>query len=232
MQMSENKSVADEQWENYYNNQRESRTSQWPNEIMLRLVFGSYLKNTIPIKNDSKILDIGCGTGNNLLPFLLRGCECYGTEVTEETAKNTASNLQRRGLEANIQCGKNTSLPFADKYFDLALSINVLHYEEDDAGIKAALREYHRVLKPDGVLLLITASGDHDIYKKSKALGNNQYLIQDWDFRDGESFFFFTNTKNMQFHLDSFWSHIEVGEVKEQLMEVNTGFLLAVCSNT
>ena len=43
----------------------------WPSEIMLKILNGNYLKTkNIEINNKTRVLDIGCGFGNNLLPFL------------------------------------------------------------------------------------------------------------------------------------------------------------------
>ena len=57
------------EWDNFHKNNYNKIYPQWPNEILLKLIFGNYLKNKINIKSNYKILDVGCGFGNNLLPF-------------------------------------------------------------------------------------------------------------------------------------------------------------------
>ena len=97
-----------------------------------------------------KVLDVGCGFGNNLLPFLEFGCECHGTEVTPKMAAQTQEILSGRGYQAEIRCGKNDNLPYPDETFDLLLSIGVLHYAGSEEEVGRTMAEYARVLKTGG----------------------------------------------------------------------------------
>ena len=128
-------------WEDYFKNTVKHNYPKWPNEVMVKIIFGSYLKNKININSKFRVLDVGCGFGNNLLPFLDIGCQCFGTEVTEMVARQTQRILQVRGFDVDIRCGKNTGLPFEDNLFDLVLSINVIHYEKTEKDIRLALAE-------------------------------------------------------------------------------------------
>jgi ubiquinone/menaquinone biosynthesis C-methylase UbiE len=229
--MGENSKKSDKNWEDFHINKVRDKYPKWPNEVMLKLLFGSYLENQVRIENSNRILDIGCGFGNNLLPFLKMGCECSGVEITGEIALLAEKILNDSGYSATIKCGNNRKLPFQDDYFDLVTSLNVLHYEKNEADIQAALNEYCRILKPDGTLLLMTVGPQHDIYKKSKIVGSHQFRIQNWDFRDGEQYFYFSNLKYLDFYLSPFFNSIELGRVTEELMNVNLDFLVAVCRN-
>jgi ubiquinone/menaquinone biosynthesis C-methylase UbiE len=137
----------DKDWEIFNKNKVKRNYPKWPNEAMVKIAFGDYLRNKIIINPELKVLDVGCGFGNNLVPFLDIGCECYGTEVTPEMAAQTQEILKQRGFKADIRFGKNDELPFDDSFFDLLLSINVLHYAQTEDKIGDALREYNRVLK-------------------------------------------------------------------------------------
>jgi SAM-dependent methyltransferase len=203
----------------------------WPCEVMLRTLFGRHLERKVEIEfgEHTRVLDVGCGTGNNLRPFLHKGCQAFGTEVTEKIARQTQDSLSALGFESTIKSGQNLELPFEDGYFDLVTSVNVLHYEKDEASIKEALKEYARVLKPDGVLFVMTAGQEHDIYKRATALGDHRFRISDWDFRDGEQFFYFSNLKYLEFYLSQFWDDVELGETLERLPKITGHFLFAVC---
>ena len=214
------------EWEEF--NKKKTNYPKWPNELMLKVLFGNYLSNKIELKPNMDVLDIGCGFGNNLKPFLDLGFNCSGTEVTSEMAQQTQSILENQGFRTNIKKGFNTDLPFNDCSFDILLSVGVIHYESSEESLKNALKEYSRVLKKDGILFLLTVGENHDIAKRSVLISNHIYKIQNYDFRDGINMFFFDNKKYLEFYLKKYFNNIETGTVTEQLMNDTSEFLIAV----
>ena len=203
-------SQRDKDWENFNFKKITSNYPKWPNETMLKLVFGDYLNNKINITTESRILDVGCGFGNNLIPFLDMGCECYGTEVTQTMAEQTEKILEERGYKAKIVKGKNCDLPFKDDYFDLLLSIGIIHYASSEEEIIAGLKEYNRVLKKNGRLVVITTAPRHSILLNAKVIADNLYKIQNYDFRDGTCFFCFKNNEEIKNYYNKFFNDVEV----------------------
>lgn len=97
---------------------------------------------------DAKVLDVGCGTGDNLRYVLRDQAFFYGLEYAEPTTEVARRILEGR---ADIRVGSATEIPFSDAKFDLVLCIEVLeHIEEDDE----ACGEIARILKPGGALIL------------------------------------------------------------------------------
>ena len=206
-------------WEEFHIHKKDSNHPIWPIEVMVKVLFGDYLSKNKPVFNkESQILDVGCGFGNNLLPFLINGSTCSGTEITEQICEVTKDSLSERGFLADIRKGDNRNLPFQDEKFDLLLSNGVIHYESNEENYLSALKEYSRVLKPGGFLYLMTTGPDHDLYKNSKPLGSGRYLIQDWDFREGSEFFFVSNFENLTSYLSCYFTDIEVGRDTQFLM--------------
>ena len=93
-----------------------------------------------------RILDAGCGTGNNLAHFRRFG-RTVGVDLSDEALRFCRS----RGVAA--AGGSLLSLPFPDGSFDAVTSFDVLYHRwvEDD---HVAVREIVRVMKPGGLLLL------------------------------------------------------------------------------
>lgn len=203
----------------------------WPIEVMVKVLFGNYLNGKKPTVNEStKILDVGCGFGNNLLPFLVMGAECYGVEISQEMANLAEKILRQRGFEnVNISVGSNKDLDFPDETFDVIVSNNVIHYENNEADIQRAINEYFRVLRKGGCLYIMTVGPEHDIYRRSEIIGLNQFKIKNWDFRDGETYFYFSDSKQLEYHLSRVFSSIEIGRVRENLMKTNLDFFIAYC---
>ena len=223
-----------EDWENFSLTKVKDNYPLWPIEVMVKVLFGDYLKGEKPrIDTNTKVLDIGCGFGNNLLPFLVKGCKCSGVEITNEMATIAASIIKNRGFEeVEIKKGNNRSLPYNDSEFDLIISNNVIHYENNENDYCDALKEYSRVMKPGGWMYLTTVGPLHDIYKKSKVIGMHTFQINNWDFRDGESFFYISNLKYLNYYLNKYFAGIETGRVTESLMDVKLDFFVACCRKT
>ena len=94
-----------------------------------------------------RLLDVGCGTGANLLALAGR-CEPVGLDVAPEAI----AWCRRRGLAATT-VGSADALPFPAASFDAVLSCDVLSHQRLPDRLRP-LREMARVLRPGGVLLL------------------------------------------------------------------------------
>lgn len=200
---------------------------QWPNETMLKVLFGSYLKKKFILPKNANVLDVGCFFGNNLFPFAAKGANCFGVDIHENIAKKAEIIFKNKGYNGKFTKGKNTSIPHPDSTFDLLISVNTIHYEPSRESITEAIQEFKRVLKPGGRFYISTVGTNHDIRKKAKKIKENIYEIRDWDFRDGEIFHFFEDPLELNKFLSNFFINVEVGELTEQLMEQTLGFYLA-----
>lgn len=200
---------------------------QWPNETMLKVLFGSYLKKKFILPKNANVLDVGCFFGNNLFPFAAKGANCFGVDIHENIAKKAEIIFKNNGYDGNFTKGKNTSISHQDNTFDLLISVNTIHYEPSRESITDAIQEFKRVLKPGGRFYISTVGTNHDIRKKAKKIKDNIYEIRDWDFRDGEIFHFFEDPLELNKFLSNFFINVEVGELTEQLMEQTLGFYLA-----
>ena len=112
------------------------------------------------------ILDAGCGTGANLL-FLRRYGQACGIDASEEAI----AFCHERGI-GQVAPGTVEQLPYPDCSFDLVTSFDVIYHAsiQDDLQV---LREFRRVLKPGGRLLLRIAAydwlrGEHDLVVHSR----------------------------------------------------------------
>ena len=91
-----------------------------------------------------KVLEIGCGTGSDLLQFAKNGAIAIGVDVT---AKHLELARQRVGDQATVQYADMRSLPFEDGAFDYVYSHGVLMCSDEP---KKVVQEIYRVLRPGG----------------------------------------------------------------------------------
>ena len=54
------------------------------------------------ITQGTRVLEIGCGEGGNLLPFLEIGCECYGVELSEWSYGNALKFYEDNPLKSHL----------------------------------------------------------------------------------------------------------------------------------
>lgn len=102
------------------------------------------------VRGRTRMLDIGCGTGNILRLAASEFDTCCGVDV----APRMVAELKRRRSEFRLAAADAEHLPFAAGTFDLVTMYGVLHHLW---RVEGALREAARVLRTGGSLYV-----DHD----------------------------------------------------------------------
>ena len=95
----------------------------------------------------ARLLEIGCGMGTDLLQFARGGARCTGIDLTPRSVAIARHRFALYGESGAFMIADGERLPFASESFDVVYSNGVLHHTPDTAG---AIREVHRVLRPDG----------------------------------------------------------------------------------
>lgn len=110
-----------------------------------REVFYGYIDFISP---GTKVLDLGCGDGFDLLHYQELGATVSGLDASEEMLAIARFRLPN----ADIRCGLFSATGFDDAMFDAVLSKYSVQTTND---IEPVYREVRRVLKPGGTLLLL-----------------------------------------------------------------------------
>jgi SAM-dependent methyltransferase len=92
-----------------------------------------------------RILDVGCGTGANLL-LLSKYGDAEGVDISEDALRF----CRERGLE-KVKLGAGEELPYESGTFDLVTAFDVVEHMDDEL---VGLGEMRRVLRPGGKVLL------------------------------------------------------------------------------
>lgn len=100
------------------------------------------LVNELGFAPGKSVLDVGCGTGISMAPFIARGVTMTGVDPSAEMLTAAKKNAPR----ATLYQGSAEALPFPGDAFDGAISAQVFHWVEQ----AAAFRELVRVVRPGG----------------------------------------------------------------------------------
>lgn len=107
-------------------------------------------KKNLPVGKRLKILDVGTGAGFFSIILSTLGHKVIGIDLSTKMLGEAEKNLRELKLIAEFRKMNAQSLDFADETFDAVVTRNLTWTLPD---VKAAYREWHRVLKFGGVLM-------------------------------------------------------------------------------
>jgi SAM-dependent methyltransferase len=101
----------------------------------------------------TRVLDVGCGTGDLALELGGRGLTVDAVDLRPEMVDRVARRALALGLEHKVgaQVADATSLPFAAASYDVVAALGLLPWVSSPA---ACLRELARVARPEGHVLV------------------------------------------------------------------------------
>ena len=99
-----------------------------------------------------RVLDVGCGGGQEMIPFGQRGAGCVGVDISPDSGRFGRQLFRRDhpGLRVSFATAMAEGLPFGAGTFDVVICRVAIPYTNN----RLALAEMARVLRPGGVLIL------------------------------------------------------------------------------
>lgn len=98
---------------------------------------------------ETRVLEIGCGAGNNLWFAAREGFQVAGVDASPSAVDFANQRFSEDGLSGDIRLGDFTALPFDADSFDLAINRAAVTQTGLTSAAKA-VAEVHRVLKTGG----------------------------------------------------------------------------------
>jgi len=107
--------------------------------------------------NQGRVLDVGCGTGENALYLAERGFSVIGVDLSTRAIDAAKTKGSERKLKVDFRLANALSLDFKNAYFDNAIDSGLFHTFNDNDRVVFA-REIARVLKIDGRYFMLCFS--------------------------------------------------------------------------
>jgi SAM-dependent methyltransferase len=96
------------------------------------------------------VLDLGCGTGENIIPLLERGARVIGMDISPDLIAIAQKRLSGANLEATLSAGDAYATGLPDESVDVIFCMALIHHLD----IKLVRDEMWRVLRKRGVIIL------------------------------------------------------------------------------
>lgn len=218
-----------------YSNTYEEMEMMYPAEDLIRIFKGSYPALNLPSEEygNSSILDVGCGDGRHLVFFSNDAeFETYGMEPTKEICEIAESNVADAGADVSVHPGTNRDIPFDDDQFDYLVAWNSCYYmgEEHDFDFDKHVREYQRVLKSGGKLILSIPKHTSFIYEECDEIKEGYIAVKDDPFgdRDGTILRRFEDDTNIKNSFSPQFGDFSVSSIHDDFFGYNYHWWLLV----
>ena len=116
-----------------------------------------YLLNRWRSQNKSDFLDLGCGLGRHSILFGKNDFNVKCFDISDEALRRTRAWAENEKLTFDYNNGDMLSLPYKNESIDCIICRNVISHS-DTTGVKQAIAEIYRVLRPYGECYLTLGS--------------------------------------------------------------------------
>ena len=128
----------------------------------------------------SRVLDVGCGSGEFVAQLAALGADAAGIDP----APLMVEAARRMTPAADVRAGEAERLPWPDASFDVVTAVNALQFADDTM---AALAEFARVLVPGGRVAIANwaegARNDLDVLERAVAAADDDEPLPDGELR-------------------------------------------------
>jgi len=145
--------------------------NRYPSEEIVSFILSTFPANQ---RRSLRVLDLGCGAGNNVCFLAREGFEVVGIDGSQTAIEFARQRLADENLHAELMVRDFSTLGLDHSSFDCVIDRGALTHNRRQV-IEAALDEVRRVLKPGGVFfsqMFSSAMADREF---GQALGDGSY---------------------------------------------------------
>lgn len=110
-----------------------------------------FISPFITISHQTSVLEIGCGEGGNLKPFLDLGCQCTGIDLNVQQIQNAKTFFQDHPLNSNLELISEDiyNIELLDQQFDFIMLRDVIEHIPNQEKFMNFVKKF---LKKNGIL--------------------------------------------------------------------------------
>lgn len=125
--------------------------NKYPYDSVVSFIFKNYSKLSEIEKRNIRVLDLGCGSGNNSLFLSDFGFETYGIDISPSAIEFAEKESDKLRAKINFTIGNINKLSYEDNFFDLVIDRSSLTCCPEE-NLEETINEISRVLKVNGIL--------------------------------------------------------------------------------
>lgn len=149
-------------WEEKYSR---GHAQRYPWDTVVSFVFRFCPRNKP--RRDTRILEVGCGTGANLWFAAREGFQVVGIDASPSAIAYRRKRFDAEGIKGDLREGDFTQLPFEKDTFDLVIDRGSLTCCGFSAA-QTAIAEIRRVMREGGKFLFNPYSDRHSSYSSGR----------------------------------------------------------------
>lgn len=163
-----------------------------------------FIETSLPFAKGQTILDIGCGHGPGIKLLELKGfTDIYGLDASEFMVNEAKKNVSK---PENIILAEIETTTFKDEMFDVVVGRFSFNYLE---SIDKAYEEMSRILKKNGLLIIITHHPFKDLFCQKNKVYGVQEIIKIELFHNKTQIQFPTHTM-LDYFSETFFKHFNL----------------------
>jgi len=143
-------------WEGIYSEGK--ALNRYPFDQVVSFLYRNFSRSKP--RSETKILEIGCGAGNNLWFAAREGFTVAGVDGSPSAIEFAGKRFADEGLQGDLRVADFLQLPFADNTFDFVIDRAALTCSGTSAARKT-IAEVRRVLVPEGKFFFNPYSDHH-----------------------------------------------------------------------
>jgi len=145
--------------------------------------FTEFLRETLVPHAGDRILDVGCGVGTAEVTLGRLGISqlrLFGADLIASRVREAFEATRAHNIRAGFAAADARRLPFADRAFDSTFCVAVLQHVRE---LSSAVREFARVTKPGGRVLVVEPDNAARYWYTSVRAGDEAFELATQFFR-------------------------------------------------